>query len=179
MNETTQAVTLVGMDAHSETLALCVTRWRHGSDPTVTKSITTTLDDLETTYRRQIPHDSVTVLEASTNAFSIAGRLKAAGFRAKVLTSDAALGMARPDRINDRIDARNLATAYARGGTREVLVPSETFREWRDIWFGYRNAVKDSVRGSNRLWSFCSGHGLKLPKKQFRAKETEIRRQIR
>lgn len=178
MNDTAQAVTLVGMDAHSETLALCVTLWRHGSDPTVVRNITTTLDDMEATYRRQVPAGSLTVLEASTNAFSIAGRLRAAGLGAKVLTSDAAAGMARPDRVNDRIDAENLAAAYARGGTREVLVPSETFREWRDVWFGYRNAVKDSVRWSNRLWSFCSGHGLGLPKKQFRGKETEIRGQL-
>jgi hypothetical protein len=50
------------------------------------------------------------------------------------------------DRINDRIDARNLATAYARGGTREVHRPSAPYSGWRDIFFGYRTAVKDSVR---------------------------------
>ena len=178
MSKTTHAVTLVGMDAHSEKIALCVTLWRHGSDPTVVENITTTLDAMEATYRRHVPAGSLTVLEASTNAFAIAGRLTSAGFGVKVLVSDTLAGMSRNDRINDRIDAQNLATAYARGGTREVFVPTDVFAEWRDIWFGYRNAVKDSVKWSNRIWGFCSGHGFKLPKAQFKKKETEVRTQI-
>ena len=78
MSKTTQAATLVGMDAHSEKIALCVTLWQHGSEPTVVKNITTTLDAMEATYRRHIPAGSLTVLEASTNAFAIAGRLATA-----------------------------------------------------------------------------------------------------
>lgn len=179
MSKTTQAVTLVGMDAHSEKIALCVTRWRHGSDPSVVRNVTTTLDALEATYRRHVPAGSITVLEASTNAFSIAGRLASAGFGAKVLASDTLAGMARGDRVNDRIDAQNLATAYARGGAREVHVPSGVFAEWRDFWFGYRNAVKDSVKWSNRIWAFCSGHGLKIPKSRFKRKEADVRAQVK
>ena len=114
---------LVGMDAHSEKISLCITRWRLGSDPEVLKEPSTTLDALETTYAKQVPRGSLTVLEASTNAFSIARRLKAIGQDVKVLTSDAVSGRARSDRINDRIDALNLAMAYARGGTRTVHLP--------------------------------------------------------
>jgi len=178
MTSENQAVTLVGMDAHSDKIALCVTRWRHGTDPEVQKDIATTLDALEATYRKSVPPGALTVLEASTNAFSIADRLEAAGFKAKVLTSDAAAGMARPDRVNDRIDARNLAAAYARGGTREVFRPSKPFSEWRDVFFGYRAAVKDSVRWSNRIWGFCSGHGLALPKAGFRRKADAVRAEL-
>jgi transposase len=166
------------MDAHSEKIALCVTRWRHGSDPTVLKQITTTLDSLENTYRRQVPTGALTVLEASTNAFSIVRRLEAVGQRAEVLASDTLSGRARADRINDRIDAHNLAAAYARGGTRRVHVPSARNLQWRDIFFGYRNAVKDSVRWSNRIWSFCSGHGLKLPRQSFRRKIASVRQDV-
>jgi transposase len=155
-----------------------VTRWRHGSDPTVVKNITTTVEAMMATYRKQVPADSLTVLEASTNAFDIARRLAAAGFGVKVLASDTLAGRARADRVNDRIDAGNLAVAYARGGTREVLVPGGLFAEWRDVWFGYDNAVRDSVRWSNRIWSFCSGHGFKLPKAQFARKEAEVRAQV-
>ena len=166
------------MDAHSEKISLCVTRWRHGTDPEVLKELTTTLDALETTYARQVPAGSLSVLEASTNAFSIAGRLAAIGQRAEVLASDTLSGRARADRINDRIDARNLAFAYARGGTRRVHVPSVRHLQWRDIFFGYRNAVKDSVRCSNRIWSFCSGHGLKLPRPSFRRKTEAVRKDV-
>ena len=166
---------LVGMDAHSEKISLCITRWRLGSDPEVLKEPSTTLDALETTYAKQVPRGSLTVLEASTNAFSIARRLKAIGQDVKVLTSDAVSGRARSDRINDRIDARNLAMAYARGGTRTVHVPDAQHQQWRDLFFGRRNAVKDSVRDSNRVWAFCSGHGLKLPHKSFRRKAEAVR----
>lgn len=173
-----ETVALVGMDAHSEKIALCVTRWRHGSDPEIQKEIVTTLDALEATYARQVPPGALTVLEASTNAFSIRGRLAAAGRDAKVLASDTLAGRARADRVNDRIDARNLALAYARGGTREVHAPSPQHAQWRDLFFGHRNAVKDCTRHSNRLWAFCCGHGLRLPKKSFRRKIESVRRDV-
>jgi transposase len=178
MAEQTQETILIGMDAHSEKIALCVTRWRHGSDPEVVKQITTTLASLESTYAKQAPAGALTVLEASTNAFSIAVRLAAIGQRAEVLASDTLSGRARADRVNDRIDARNLAFAYARGGTRRVHVPSASHLQWRDLFFGYRNAVKDSVRWSNRIWSFCSGHGLKLPRQSFRRKIESVRQDV-
>jgi transposase len=178
MTREIQDITLVGMDAHSEKIELCVTQWWHGTEPVILKRITTTLDAMEATFRRNVPPGAVVVLEASTNAFSIAGRLTGAGYKAKVLTSDVLAGIARPDRVNDRIDAKNLAFTYARGGTREVLVPSKVYAEWRDIWFGYRNAVKDAVKWSNRIWAFCSGHGFDLPKRQRKKKVEEIRIQI-
>lgn len=173
-----QDITLVGMDAHSEKIELCITRWRHGSEPVILKRITTALDAMEATFRKNVPPGAVVVLEASTNAFSIAGRLTSTGYKVKVLTSDTLAGIAREDRVNDRIDAKNLAFTYARGGTREVLVPSKVYAEWRDVWFGYRNAVKDAVKWSNRIWAFCSGHGFKLPTRQRKRKVTEIRSQI-
>jgi transposase len=166
------------MDAHSEKIELCITHWRHGRDPVALKRITTTLDAMEATFRRNVPPGAVVVLEASTNAFSVAGRLTGIGYKTKVLASNTLAGMARADRVNDRIDAQNLAVAYARGGTREVHVPSKTYAEWRDIWFGYRNSVKDAVKWSNRIWAFCSGHGFDLPKKKRKKKVAEIRKQI-
>ena len=155
---------LVGMDAHSEKLELCVARWTHGSDPVRCKSITTTVDALESTYSKQVPQGSLTLIEASQNTFSIVERLRRIGYEAKVLNSDVLKGMARRDRINDRIDAENLAKAYARGNGREVHVPGEEHREYRDVLFGYFAATKDALRAWNRVWGFCSAHGMKLPK---------------
>ena len=161
---TEKAETLVGMDAHSEKLELCVSTWVHGSDPVRRKCITTTVDALETTYTRQVPRGALTLIEASQNTFSIVERLNRIGFEAKVLNSDVLKGMSRRDRINDRIDAENLAKAYARGFGREVHVPGIRYREYRDVLFGYFAAVKDSIRAWNRVWGFCSAHGMKLPK---------------
>ena len=157
---------LVGMDAHSVKIELCVTRWRLGGNPVPVKKVTATLDRLVETYRRHVPAGALTVLEASTNAFSIHRRLRAAGYEAVVACSEIASGLSRGDRVNDRIDAENIAVAYARsGGSRApVWVPDERHQAWRNIWFGYRNATKDAVRCANRIWGYCSGQGLPLPK---------------
>ena len=177
-NPSLQPTPLVGMDAHSRKIELCLTRWQHGSEPMVLKRMTTTLDALESTYARQVPAGALTVLEASTNAFSIAKRLEKVGYRVEVLASDTLAGQARADRINDRIDAQNLAAAYARGGVRRVHVPSARHQQWRDLLFGYRSAVKDSVRWSNRIWAFCGGHGLELPRQSFRRKTAAVREDV-
>ena len=177
-NPALQPTTLVGMDAHSRKIELCITRWQHGAEPTVLKRLTTTLDALEHTYARQVPADALTVLEASTNAFSIARRLEQVGHRVEVLASDTLAGQARADRINDRIDAQNLAAAYARGGVRRVHVPSARHQQWRDLLFGYRSAVKESVRWSHRIWAFGRGRGLKLPRQSLRRKSAAVRQDV-
>ena len=174
-NETT----LVGMDLHSEKVQLCVTSWRHGSDPVPLRSIVTTVEALEGTYRRQVPPGALTVLEASTNSFDVARRLSALGFAVKVLRADIATGLSSDDRVNDRIDARNIAVAYARWGAgAEVFVPSPEFQEYREIWFGYRNATKDVSRWRNRIWGFCSRHGLPELAKVRTRRPDRIRRRV-
>jgi transposase len=154
-------IPLVGMDLHSEKVQLCITRWAHGSDPVKVQSIATTLAALEGTYRNRVPEGALTVLEASTNAFAVVRRLEAIGYEAKVLVSDIAKGLSSPDRINDAIDAYNIAAGYARRGAErtEVFVPSVQYQQYRDAWFLYRNAGKDAVRCRNRLWSFCKEQG--------------------
>lgn len=157
------ALWLVGMDLHSEKVQLCLTLWRHGSDPVRQRDITTTLAALETTYRRQIPAGALTVMEASGNAFATVRRLKAIGHAAKVLPSDIATGMAPPDRVNDAIDAYHIAVAYARRGTRkEVWVPSPAYQDHRALWHAYGNAVKDAACQRNRIWGLFNGHGTAL-----------------
>ena len=159
------AMYLVGMDLHSEKVQLCLTTWRHGSDPVRVRSIATTLAALETTYRRQIPAGALTVMEASGNAFATVRRLEAIGYEAKVMPSDIATGMAPPDRVNDAIDAYNIAAGYARRGTREcVWVPSPLFQDHRAVWHAYCNAVRDAARQRNRIWGQFNAHGLALPR---------------
>ena len=157
------AIFLVGMDLHSEKVQLCLTNWQHGSDPVRVRSITTTLAALETTYRRQIPAGALTVMEASGNAFATVRRLAAIGYKAKVLPSDIATGMAPPDRVNDAIDAYHIAVGYARRGTRaEVWVPSPDYQDHRALWHAYGNAVKDAACQRNRIWGLFNAHGIAL-----------------
>ena len=155
---------LVGMDAHSEQATLCITEWEFGSEPKVRKQLTAKLADLEETYRRHVTEDSLTVLEASTNAFAIAGRLEGIGQRAAVVCSDTLAGLTRSDKVNDRIDARNLARAWARGGARQVWVPGEESAKMRELYFAYRDAKKGLQAAGSRIWSFCSRLCLPPPR---------------
>ncbi len=168
---------VIGMDAHSRKLSLCLAETRPYGDPVaVRRWDCVMLKDMEKAYEG-MPSDSVTVLEASTNSFSIAKRLKTAGFRAEVMPSDILKGFSRCDRVNDRIDAEKLAVAYSRfGGSRaRVFVPSPRFAAMRDLLFAYRNAVKDSTRLSNRIWAFCGANGAPLPRRRRSAKVGEVR----
>ena len=109
------AAEIIGMDAHSRKLSLCLVR-KEGERYIKVKSISTTLDALEATYLKQLPPGAQTVLEASTNSFDIVRRLAAIGREGRVLCSDVLSGLSRQDRVNDRIDAENLAlTALRRG----------------------------------------------------------------
>lgn len=163
------------MDAHSRKLSLCLAR-KEGGCYFKVKSISTTLDALETTYLKQLPPGAQTVLEASTNSFDIVRRLAAIGRDARVLCSDVLAGLSRQDRVNDRIDAEKLAlTALRRGGDlRTVMTPSPRGTEMRETYFAYRDARKDATRAANRLWSFCSRHGLDVDKRMGKKRCAEI-----
>ena len=156
----------IGMDAHSRKIVLCHMR-RVGDAIEKVRTVHTTLIALERTYLAQMPADVPTVLEASTNSFDIARRLSAIGRGARVLCSDVLSGLSRQDRINDRIDAENLARAHLRYGSelRTVFQPSPLGTERRETFFAYRDARKDQTRAANRIWSFCCRHGLDVERR--------------
>ena len=169
---------LVGMDLHSRKVTLTVADWIYGADPIVRRRfLDVSLDALERTYERNVSKDSLTIIEASTNAFSVVKRLKKLGFKAVVVYSSILKGFSRNDKINDKIDSEKLTVAYARfGQTRaDVFIPTDEFAGYRDIVYGYRNAVKDSTRISNRIWSFCSAHGMALPRRKRDRKVADVR----
>ena len=63
-------VTLVGMDAHTRVLSLCIAEWRHGSDPKVRRNIPgVLLEDMEEVYRRWVPEGALTLVEDSVLFF--------------------------------------------------------------------------------------------------------------
>ncbi len=151
----------IGMDAHSRKIVLCHLR-RVGDAIEKVRTVHTTLVALEKTYLAQMPADVPTVLEASSNSFDIARRLADIGRTAKVLCSDVLSGLSRQDRVNDRIDAENLARAFLRYGSelRTVFQPSALGTVRRETFFAYRDARKDQTRCANRIWAFCCRHGL-------------------
>ena len=172
------AVTLVGMDAHTRVLSLCVAEWRHGSDPKVMRNIPNVLlEDMEKVYERWIPEDALTLVEASGNTRVIVNRLKAIGRKVEVLNADILKSISEKDKVNDRIDSEKLTYAYARGNAngKSVWMPSEEYAGYRDLISGYIRSTRDTTRSSNRIWAFCNSHGLPLPKRGRPKKAEKIR----
>jgi len=163
------AALAVGLDAHSEKLVFSF--FLKGADEASHQCIrrrTVHIADLETFAAKNIRPQDITVLEASTNSFSIAERMERIGLTAHVVGSEAVAAYAKRYHITDEVDADNLARYYMSGRAEIVWKPDPQSRQWRDIFFGYRNARKDKVRTSNRVWGFCSGHGLKkISKSKF------------
>lgn len=169
---------LVGMDLHSRKVTLTVSDWVYGADPIVKRRfLDVSLDALESTYTRNVSKDSLTIIEASTNSFAVVKRLKAIGYKAVVVYSAILKGFSRDDRINDRIDSEKLTVAYARFGSQRdnVFVPTDEYAGYRDIVYGYRNALKDMTRTANRIWAFCGAHGMPLPKRKRDRKVSDVR----
>lgn len=171
---------VVGMDAHARKLAVSVWDWTDRLNPCLHREIKCVdVDAMVKTYERHVDLDSITVIEASTNAAILKRRLNEAGFRAEVVRSDVIAEKERKRKVCDIQDARNLALAYVKGDVRDfVWTPSDEYSEYRDVMFAYRDTVKELTRTSNRIWSVCSRKGYALPGRSSCAKVESLRRTI-
>ena len=156
---------IIGMDAHSRKLAISIWDWSDRFNPVLHREYKCVgIDDLATTYKRHMDLDSITIIEASTNSTMLKNRLNELGFRAEVVRADLIADKERKRKVCDIQDARNLARAYIKGDVDEfVWTPSDAYAEYKDILFAYRDANKELVRCSNRIWSICSRKGYPLP----------------
>ena len=163
---------IVGMDAHTRKLALCLSDWYYGCDPEVVRKFPyVSIGEMETVYERHIPKDALTLIEASGNTAVIKDRLEKIGYKVFVLRSDILKSIQKKDKINDLSDAEKLCFAYARGNARdEVWTASPKFREYRDLLSARKRAVCDATRVSNRLFGYCNSHGHEQPKRKHEQK---------
>ena len=171
---------VVGMDAHARKLAVSVWDWSDRFNACLHREIKCVdVDAMVKTYERHVDLDSITVIEASTNAAILKRRLNEAGFRAEVVRSDIIADKERKRKVCDIQDARNLALAYIKGDVRDfVWTPSDEYSEHRDVMFAYRDTVKELTRTSNRIWSVCSRKGYALPGRSSCAKVESLRKTI-
>lgn len=171
---------VVGMDAHSRKLAVsvweCTDPWnpaKHEENPHCD------ISRLRQYYEEKVPMDSITIIEASTNSALLKGMLDEIGFRAEVVRSDAIADKQRKRKVCDINDARALANAYIHGDIKEfVWTPSPEYAEHRDVLFAYRDAVKETTRTSNRIWSICCRCGFDFDIKAGETKADSIRAMI-
>lgn len=118
--------------------------------------------ELEVWAKKRLKKEDVVVLEASGNSFEVASRLHALGFTAIVLESAQAGEIRGALCRDDRHSAVKLARVYLSGLAKIVWQPDARTREYREVFFGHRNAVKDATRCRNRIRSFLNEHCVRL-----------------
>lgn len=158
----TEGKRIIGLDMHPDVFAaaaLSVDPKRQHADWVQDRLPTA---GLEAWANQQLRKDDVVVLEASGNSFEVASRLHAIGHTAVVLES-AQAGKIRDNFCNDdRHSAVKLAKVYRSGLAKEVWQPDARTREYREVFFAHRNAVKDATRCRNRIRSFLNEHCIRL-----------------
>ena len=160
----TEGKRIIGLDMHPDVFAaaaLSVDAKRQHADWVQDRLPTA---GLEAWAKKQLRKEDVTVLEAPGNSFEVAARLHAVGRTALVMES-AQAGKIRDNFCNDdRHSAVKLAKVYRSGLAKEVWQPDTKTREYREVFFAHRNAVKDATRCRNRIRSFLNEHCVRLKK---------------
>lgn len=165
MNEASVERRVIGLDVHPDTFtasalagldaAKAQIQWVTGSLP---------MSQLEAWARSHTGATDILVLEASGNSFETVERLEKIGRRAVVLESVRAGQIKKAYCTTDKISAIKIARVYLSGLAVPVWTPDETTRARRDLFHRYRRTVTDATRHRNRLKSFLSDHGVRLPK---------------
>jgi transposase len=164
--------TVIGVDLHSESITACAITTTAGafSKP---RFFEATTENLLAVFKKQTKPGDILVIEATTNAFHTAEKLATLEGRTPiVVASECVADKERADRVNDRIDAQNLARAHISGDTREVWQPSAAHRDMRQLFFARRDAVKNATCAVNRVWSFLNARGNKTGKAKIKKAKT-------
>ena len=144
------AAALAGADALQAEMEWCVDR--------------ADLRRLEAILKKHARPGDVVALEASGNSFAVAERLAKIGLCPVVLESQAVGKVGKAYCATDKIDAIKIARVYLSGLAHAVWLPDAKAAARREVFFGYRNAVGDSVRERNRIWAFLNQQCVKRPK---------------
>jgi transposase len=156
---------VIGLDAHP-TLFSAAALSRGGCAPSQNGLVRRPADlrKLEVILKRRTQPGDIVVLEASGNSFAVADRLAGIGLCPIVLESQSVGKVGKAYCATDKIDAIKIARVYLSGLAHEVWRPDAKAAERREVFFGHRNAVRDSVRGRNQIWAFLNQQCVKRPK---------------
>jgi transposase len=103
------------------------------------------------------------VLEASGNSFQVVRTLAACERKALVLESCQMGKLKETHANNDKISAVRIGKAYLAGTAKIVWVPDAKTQERRDWFHAHKKAVKRTTQVRNRLLSYLSDNGVRLP----------------
>lgn len=155
---------VIGLDLHPEIYTAVALTGRDAATAQVVQSwkdwATT---DLERWTRQLAPGD-VVVVEATGSAFEAVERLRKCAVACVVLETQRAGQIRSSYCTNDRTDAVKLARIYVSGLAKIVWEPDAATRERREVLHRYLRCVCDASRARNRLKSFLSARGVRVPR---------------
>jgi transposase len=163
--ETQTPQRVIGLDAHPDSFTAAVL-----SGPTPLAAVTekifnhVPLAQLSRWAQKHTTAQDLIVLEASGNSFQIVRILAVAGRKALVLESCQMGKLKEAHANNDKISAVRIGKAYLSGTAKEVWVPDPQTQERRDWFHAHRKTVKRCTQMRNRLRSYLSDQGVRLPK---------------
>lgn len=165
MKERGQEKTVIGLDAHPYMFSAAALSGASALEARTEWCVDRIdLKQLERVLKKKAKPGDIIVMEASGNTFAIAERLFAIGLQPIVLESQMVGKVGKAYCATDKIDAVKIARVYFSGLAHEVWVPSPKAAERRELFFGHRNAVRDSVRERNRIWAFLNQQCVRRPR---------------
>jgi transposase len=165
MNEQTQAVQrVIGFDSHPDSFTAALLRGPTPAAAIVEKIFNKVpMAQLQSWAKKHTTPEDLIVLESSGNSFQVVRELETVSRRGKVLESVQMGKLKEAHANNDKISAVRIGKAYLAGTAKEVWVPDARTQERRDWFHAYRKAVKRTSQVSNRLDSYLSDNGVRLP----------------
>jgi Transposase and inactivated derivatives len=156
---------VIGLDAHPDTFTAAVLNGLTPASAVVEKIFDKIpLEQLSRWAQKHTTEEDVIALEAGGNSFQIVRELAAQKRLARVLESCQMGKLKEAHANNDKISAVRIGKAYLAGTAKEVWVPDPLTQERRDWYHAHRKAVKRTTQMRNRIRSYLSDHGVRLPK---------------
>lgn len=156
----------VGLDCHPDTFTAALFKGSSLHDARkVGTQVDLSMEGLLEWAADNLTGKDVVVMEAGSNSFEVAKRLRALGLRAYVLESAHVGKHAKTYADNDKMAAARIAMVYMGTKAPCVWIPDEKSRERRELLHAYLCAVEEHTAAGNSLKGFLNGHGIRLGKR--------------
>jgi len=167
---------VIGFDAHPDSFTAAILRGRTPAEAILEKTYNKIpLQQLKAWAQKNTTAQDLFVLEASGNSFQIVRMLASLQRQALVLESCHLGKLKEAHANNDKISAVRIGKAFLAGTAKTVWLPDPKTQERRDWFHAHRKAVKRTTQMRNRLLSYLSDNGVRLPRRTAltEAKSTE------
>jgi len=156
---------VIGFDAHPDSFTAAILRGTTPAAALVEKTFNQVpMARLQSWARKHTTAEDLLLLEASGNSFQVVRSLAAVGRKALVLESCQLGKLKEAHANNDKISAVRIGKAWLAGTAKTVWVPDAQTQERRDWFHAHRKAQKRTTQVRNRLRSYLSDNGVRLPR---------------